>query len=163
MNRDETINTNSYLSFKLGNEEFAAHTNKVLSILELCDVVTVPKAPKYMKGVINLRGAVLPIIDLKVKLGMPSTQNTVNTCIVVFDIQIDTELVQIGAFVDSVQAVLEISESQKMSAPSIGNKYSSNFIKSVANVDGNFVMILDMDLVFSNENEESNNPIKDVA
>jgi purine-binding chemotaxis protein CheW len=163
MKNNETVSTSSYLSFKLGNEEFAVHTSKVLSILEMCDVISVPKAPVYMKGIINLRGAVLPVLDLKVKLGMSSTQNSVNTCIVVFDIFIDNELTQIGAFVDSVQAVLEISSTQIMPAPSIGSKYNSNFIEGVVNVEGSFVMLLNMDSVFSNEKELAENFVKDVA
>lgn len=163
MKNSESVSTSSYLSFKLGNEEFAVHTKKVLSILEMCDVICVPKAPAYMKGIINLRGSVLPVLDLKVKLGMPPTQNSVNTCIVVFDILIDNELTQIGAFVDSVQAVLEISSTQLMPAPSIGSKYNSNFIEGVVNVEGNFIMLLDMDSVLSNEKELAENIVKDVA
>ncbi|MDX9847617.1 MAG: chemotaxis protein CheW [Tenuifilaceae bacterium] len=151
MNQDNLSKINSYLSFKLGEEEFAAHVGKVLNILEMTKITEVPKAPGYMKGVINLRGTVLPVIDTRIKFGMAPTEYTTNTCIIVLDIQVDGEQIQIGALVDAVQAVLEIEKGQIMPPPSIGSKYKSEFIEGVANIDDKFIMILDMDAVFSTE------------
>jgi purine-binding chemotaxis protein CheW len=151
MNQDNLSKTNSYLSFKLGDEEFAAHVGKVLNILEMTRITEVPKAPIYMKGVINLRGTVLPVIDTRIKFGMSPTKYTNNTCIIVLDIQVDGEQIQIGALVDAVQAVLEIEKGQILPPPSIGSKYKSEFIEGVANIDEKFIMILDMDAVFSTE------------
>lgn len=151
MNQDNLSRINSYLSFKLGDEEFAAHVGKVLNILEMTRITEVPKAPIYMKGVINLRGTVLPVIDTRIKFGMTPTEFTANTCIVVLDIQVDGETIQIGALVDSVQAVLEIEKKNIMPPPSIGSKYKSEFIVGVASIDEKFIMILDMDAVFSVE------------
>ncbi|MDD2549211.1 MAG: chemotaxis protein CheW [Bacteroidales bacterium] len=151
MNQDNLSRINSYLSFKLGDEEFAAHVGKVLNILEMTRITEVPKAPNYMKGVINLRGTVLPVIDTRIKFGMTPTEFTANTCIVVLDIQVDGESIQIGALVDSVQAVLEIEKKNIMPPPSIGSKYKSEFIVGVASIDEKFIMILDMDAVFSVE------------
>lgn len=149
MNENQKIKINSYLSFKLGEEEFAAHASKVLNILELSKITTVPRAPEYMKGVINLRGTVLPVIDTRVKFGMSPTVYTTNTCIIVLDITVDNESIHIGALVDGVQAVLEIEQNQIMPAPSIGSRYRSEFIEGVATIDEKFVMILDMDAIFS--------------
>ena len=84
---EETTAINSYLSFKLGKELFAAHVNNVLNILEMVKITEVPKAPEYMKGVINLRGNVLPVIDTRIKFGMSPTEYTVNTCILVLCMQ----------------------------------------------------------------------------
>ncbi|MDY0201585.1 MAG: chemotaxis protein CheW [Tenuifilaceae bacterium] len=151
MNEDNLSRINSYLSFKLGDEEFAAHVGKVLNILEMTRITEVPKAPSYMKGVINLRGTVLPVIDTRIKFGMTPTEFTANTCIIVLDIQVDGESIQIGALVDSVQAVLEIEKGTIMPPPSIGSKYKSEFIVGVANMNDKFIMILDMDAVFSTE------------
>ncbi len=151
MNENQKIKINSYLSFKLGDEEFAAHASKVLNILELSKITTVPRAPEYMKGVINLRGTVLPVIDTRVKFGMSPTVYTTNTCIIVLDITVDNESIHIGALVDGVQAVLEIEQTQIMPAPSIGSRYRSEFIEGVANIDEKFVMILDMDAIFSTD------------
>ena len=155
MSDENKIKINSYLSFKLGEEEFAAHASKVLNILELSPITVVPKAPDYMKGVINLRGAVLPVIDTRVKFGMTPTEYTNNTCIIVLDIVIDNDSIQVGALVDGVQAVLEIEREQIMPAPSIGSKYRSEFIEGVANINDNFVMILDMDAIFSSDDLSS--------
>lgn len=151
MNKENLSKINSFLSFKLGDEEFAAHVGKVLNILEMTKITEVPKAPDYMKGVINLRGTVLPVIDTRIKFGMPPTAYTANTCIIVLDIEMDGESIHVGALVDSVQAVLEFDVTQIMPAPSIGSKYRSEFIEGVANVDDKFIMILNMDAVFSSD------------
>jgi len=161
MDKENHSAINSFLSFKLGDEEFAAHVSKVLNILEMTRITEVPKAPEYMKGVINLRGAVLPVIDTRIKFGMPPTPYTTNTCIIVLDIDMDGESIHVGALVDSVQAVLEFDISQIMPAPSIGSKYRSEFIEGVINVDDKFIMILNMDAVFSSDelsmmNDKSN-------
>jgi len=141
----------SYLTFKLGDEEFAAHVSKVLNILELTKITEVPKSPNYMTGVINLRGSVLPVIDTRIKFGMTPTEFTPSTCIVVMDIDLEGESVHVGALVDSVQAVIEIEHNQIMPPPSLGNKYRSEFIEGVANINDTFIMILNMDEVFSSE------------
>jgi len=151
MNQENLSRINSYLSFKLGEEEFAAHVGKVLNILEMTKITEVPKAPEYMKGVINLRGTVLPVIDTRIKFGMSPTVYTTNTCILVLDIEMDGESIHVGALVDSVQAVLELDENTLLPAPSIGSKYKSEFIEGVANIDDRFIMILNMDSVFSSD------------
>ena len=151
MNQENFSKINSYLSFKLGDEEFAAHVGKVLNILEMTKITEVPKAPVYMKGVINLRGTVLPVIDTRIKFGMSPTIYTTNTCIIVLDINLDGETIHVGALVDSVQAVLELEDKNIMPAPSIGSKYKSEFIEGVANIDDKFIMILNMDAVFSGD------------
>lgn len=150
-NNATTVVIKSYLSFKLGNELFAAHVSKVLNILELVKITEVPKSPDYMKGVINLRGNVLPVIDTRIRFGMSATEFTKNTCILVLSITIDNEQVNIGALVDSVQEVLEIDDSQIQPSPSIGNKYKSEFIQGMLKHDDKFIMLLDMDKVFSTD------------
>lgn len=151
MSNENNKKINSYLSFKLGDEEFAAHASKVLNILELTKITTVPRAPEYMKGVINLRGTVLPVVDTRIKFGMTPTEYTANTCIIVMDIVVDNEAIQLGALVDAVQAVIEITPNQIMPAPSIGSKYQSQFIEGVTSIDDKFVMILNMDAIFSTD------------
>ncbi|MFO7844475.1 MAG: chemotaxis protein CheW [Bacteroidales bacterium] len=151
MEKEELTKINSYLSFKLGDEEFAAHVGKVLNILELTKITEVPKAPDYMKGVINLRGTVLPVVDTRIKFGMTPTEYTTNTCIVVMEVELDNDIVQVGALVDAVQAVLEIDDSQIQPPPSIGSKYKSEFIYGMVKVDEKFIMLLDMEKVFSSD------------
>jgi len=142
---------NSYLTFKLENEYFAANVAKVLNILEMTKITKVPKAPEYMKGVINLRGTVLPLIDTRIKFEMSETEFTTNTCILVLEIDVNKETVQVGALVDSVHEVIELDDKQIMPPPSLGNKYKSEFIEGIAKVGDDFVMILDMDLIFSTD------------
>jgi purine-binding chemotaxis protein CheW len=142
---------NSYLTFKLGEELFAANVGKVLNILEMTKVTKVPKAPPYMKGVINLRGSVLPLIDTKIKFDMGETEFSTNTCILVLDINMNGDSVHVGALVDSVQEVIELDESQLQPPPSIGSRYKSEFIEGMAKVAENFIMILNMDLIFSTD------------
>ena len=151
MNKESITKVNSYLSFNLGEEEFAAHVGKVLNILEMTKITEVPKSPDYMKGVINLRGAVLPVIDTRIKFGMTQTEYTTNTCIVVMEVEMEGDMVQVGALVDSVQAVLELDEAQIQPPPSIGSKYKSEFIYGMAKVEENFIMLLDMEKVFSSD------------
>lgn len=144
----ETV-INSYLSFKLGDEVFATNVGKVLEILELSKVTKVPKAPEYMRGVINLRGSVLPVVDTRIKFGLPVTPDTVNTCIIVLNIIIDNEELTVGALVDAVQEVLELSPDMISDPPGIGSKYRSEFIQGMGKVGEEFIMILDVDQVLS--------------
>ena len=153
MNEDQKQSTeeasNSYLTFKLGEEKFGVHVSQVLNILEMTKITEVPQSPDYMKGVINLRGMVLPVIDTRIKFGLPETEYTSNTCIVVMDLELEGDEVHIGAIVDEVLSVTEIGNSQIKPAPSIGNKYQSEFIYGMANIEEDFIMLLDMKKVLS--------------
>ncbi|MCB2195232.1 MAG: chemotaxis protein CheW [Bacteroidetes bacterium] len=150
MKKEEKLDEiNSYLSFKLGDEEFASHVSKVLNILEMTRITEVPKAPSFMKGVINLRGMVLPVIDTRLKFGMSATEYTDKTCIVVMELDMDNEKVYVGALVDEVVAVLELENKQIEPPPSIGSKYRSDFIYGMAKSEDKFIMLLDMEKVFS--------------
>ena len=161
---------NSYLSFYLGEEEFATNVSKVLNILEMTKITEVPKAPDYMKGVINLRGTVLPVVDTRIKFGMTPTVYSTNTCIVVMEVEMEGETIQVGALVDSVQAVHEIDDNQIQPPPSIGSKFKSEFIYGMVKIEERFLMLLDMEKVFStneiislkentSENEEKNEKV----
>lgn len=151
MNTDNIDTLNAFLSFRLAEEVFAINVAKVLEILEVPPITKVPRSPDYMRGVINLRGNVLPVVDTRLKFGLAQAPDTVNTCIIVMDIEIDGEDLKIGALVDAVQEVLEISESQIKPPPSIGHKYKSGFIRGMTKIEEHFLMILDVDKVFSTE------------
>lgn len=151
MNNETITELNSYLSFNLGEEQFAANVGKVLNILEMTKITEVPKAPDYMKGVINLRGTVLPVVDTRIKFGMTPTVYTTNTCIIVMEIEMEGEQIQVGALVDAVQAVLELDKEEIQPPPSIGSKFKSEFIEGMAKVEDKFIMILNMEKVFSSE------------
>ena len=151
MSNEINNQTTSYLSFKLDEEVFAINVSKVLEIQEIRQITKVPRTPVYMRGVLNLRGNVLPVVDTRIKFGMPPVQDTVNTCILVLNIDMDNEVLVVGALVDAVQEVIEILPNQISAPPSIGNKYKSEFIKGMGKINDKFIMILDIDKVFSSD------------
>lgn len=146
-----TTDINSYLIFKIGNEEFAANASKVQRILEMQPITTVPKAQVYMKGVINLMGKVLPVIDARLKMGMPEKDADNNTCIIVLEVRKGNKIVETGIIVDSVQSVIEIQKEEISDPPSMGVEVNADFIKGMVQQDNKFVMLLDVDNVFSAE------------
>jgi len=143
--------TTQYLTFKLEEEIFALDVAKVREILEYTNITKVPQTPDFMRGVINLRGSVVPVIDLRLKFGMTSTEQTVNTCIIVTEVEMDGETILLGALADSVQEVNEMEPAQIEAAPHIGTKLNTDFIKGMGKQDNRFVMILDIDKVFSSD------------
>jgi purine-binding chemotaxis protein CheW len=149
MSATDITETVQYLTFKLGDEVFALDVAKVREILEFTSITKVPQTPKFMRGVINLRGSVVPVIDLRLKFGMSVTERTVNTCIIVVEVRLEDETVILGALADSVQEVVEMEPGQIEAAPHIGTRLNTEFIRGMGKVDGRFIMILDIDKVFS--------------
>jgi len=149
MEKQQNMATNSFLSFKIEEELFAANVSKVLSILELTPITKIPRSPDYIRGVINLRGVVLPIVDLRIKFGLTPTEFTSNTCILVLEINMENTIVKIGALVDSVQEVLEIEDTDILPPPNIGNKFRTEFIEGMFRTENSFIMLLNMDLLFT--------------
>ena len=141
----------SYLTFRLGDETFAANVSKVSEILEIPKITKVPRSPDFMRGVINLRGSVLPVIDAPVKFGLPTVTDTVETCIVVMNIVIEGQPMSIGVLVNAVSDVMEIDESTIQPAPTVGSKYKAEFIEGMVKSNEQFIMILNLDLVFSSD------------
>jgi purine-binding chemotaxis protein CheW len=143
--------TTQYLTFKLDEEVFALDVAKVREILEYTSLTKVPQTPDFMRGVINLRGSVVPVIDLRLKFGMSETEQTVNTCIIVTEVEMADETILLGALADSVQEVNEMEPGQIEAAPHIGTRLNTDFIKGMGKRDNNFVMILDIDKVFNTD------------
>ena len=145
----EELQATQYLTFTLDDEVFAVDVARVREILEITNITKVPQVPDFMRGVINLRGCVVPVIDLRLKLGMQEIAQTVNTCIIVVEVELDGENTVIGALADSVQEVIEMEPSQIEEAPHIGTHLKAEFIRGMGRHDARFVMILDIDKVFS--------------
>jgi purine-binding chemotaxis protein CheW len=139
----------SYLSFQLGEEMFAADVSKVLEILELRPITKVPRSPEYMRGVINLRGNVLPVLDTRIKFGLPPTTDTKDTCIIVLNVVMEGEPITLGALVDSVEEVLELGAGDIEPPPSIGSKFNPEYMHGMVKSDERFIMVLNVDKVFS--------------
>lgn len=148
-NETQTNVINSYLVFKIGNEEFAANAGKVQRILEMQEITIVPQSPQYMKGVINLMGRVLPVIDARIKLGMDEKEPDSNTCIIVLEIAKENEVIETGLVVDNVQSVIEIEKDEIKDPPSLGMNINSDFILGMVQQDSKFIMVLNVDKVLS--------------
>lgn len=158
-----STNTRQYLTFQLGEEIFAIDVVNVREILEFNSVTKVPQTPDYMRGVINLRGSVVPVLDMRLKFGMSVTEKTINTCIVVVEVPMEDENVIIGALVDSVQEVFELDPDSIEPAPRIGIQLRNGFIKGMGKKDDRFVIILDIERVFSYEELSGITDMTDVA
>lgn len=144
-------NVTSYLTFKLGDELFAANVSKVIEILEIPKITKVPRSPEFMRGVVNLRGSVLSVIDSRIKFGLPPTEDTINTCIIVMNIQIENQDITLGLIADAVKEVVEIDQQSIQSPPEMGSKYKSQFIDGMVKSDDQFIMLLNIDMLFSSQ------------
>lgn len=145
----EIAETNQYLTFQLSEEIFALDIAKVREVLEYTKVTKVPQTPDMMIGVINLRGSVVPVIDLRLKFGMGMSERTVNTCIIIIEVSIDSEITLIGALVDSVKEVMDMDSDHIEPPPKIGTQLNTEFIKGMGKQNEQFVIILDIEKIFS--------------
>ena len=141
-----------YLTFRLEDEIYATNISQVREVLEFSKVTKVPRTPDYMRGVINLRGHVVPVMDLKLRFGMSRTEKTVNTCVVIVEVSLNGDSLVIGALADSVQEVIELDASVIEPPPKIGTKLSTEFIRGMGKRDEQFIILLDIDKVFSSDN-----------
>jgi purine-binding chemotaxis protein CheW len=151
MNSDLVNIAVQYLTFKLKEEVFAIEISRVREVLEYTALTKVPRTPDFMCGVINLRGNVVPVIDLNLKLGMPKTELTINTCIIIVEIAVSGDTAILGALADSVQEVIDIEPENIKPAPKIGTNMNIDFLQGIGNKDDHFLMILNIDNVFSTE------------
>ncbi len=151
MNSGETTETTQYLTFTLGEEDFALEIAKVREVLDYTTITRVPRMPAFLRGVINLRGNVVPVIDLRLKLGMSAIRKSVDTCIVIVEITIDGELTQVGALADSVKEVMDLDPSRIAPPPRLGTRLKSEFIKGMGKQEESFLIILDIDRVLSSD------------
>jgi len=141
--------TTQYLTFKLEDEIFTVDVAKVREILDYTPATKVPGTPEFMRGVINVRGNVVPVVDMRLKFGLSATEKTVDTCIVVMEIAVEEETTVLGALVDSVQEVFELEGNQIEPPPRIGTKWKTEFIKGIGKRNEELIIILDIDRVFS--------------
>lgn len=140
-----------YLSFYLDDEVFALPINKVREVLDFTSITKVPQMPDFMLGVINLRGNVVPVMDLRLKFGLSRTVRTVNTCIIISEIAVEGETLLVGALTDSVKEVMELGADQIEAPPRLGTRLNTRFIRGMGKRDGTFIIIIDIDQVLSGE------------
>lgn len=138
-----------YLTFMLDGEMFAMGILAIKEIIEYGELTTVPMMPHFVRGVINLRGAVVAVIDLAQRFGRAPTPVTRRTCVVIIEVEADGGRQDIGVVVDAVNAVLEIAPDQIAPPPGFGAKIRSDFISGMGKVDGKFVIVLNVNQVLS--------------
>ena len=137
-----------FLTFTLGEEVFAMDIRTVREIIQYGPMTTVPLMPGFVRGVINLRGAVVPVIDLQARFGRPTAKVGKKTCIVIFDALRDGERVELGLMVDAVSEVIEIAPGQIEPPPNFGTAVRRDFIRGMGKVANHFVIILEPDRAF---------------
>jgi len=149
MSVETETGTTQYLTYTLADEVFALDIGKVREVLDFTTVTKVPNMPDYMRGVINLRGSVVPVVDLRRKFGMSATEKTVNTCVIIAEVSVDGDTTVMGALADAVQEVVDLEPHQIEPAPKIGTKLRTEFIRGMGKHNNRFIIILDIDKVFS--------------
>jgi len=140
-----------YLTFTLAEEEYGIGILKIKEIIGMMPVTSVPQTPEFVKGVINLRGKVIPVMDLRLRFGMHTIDYTERTCIIVVEIEGGDGTVQIGIVVDSVSEVLNIKGEDIEDTPTFGSRLNTDYILGMAKVDRNVKILLDIDRVLSEE------------
>src|ERR1035441_8972297 len=143
--------TGQYMTFKLGNELFAIGVSQVREVLEVSQITRVPAAPPYMRGVVNVRGQATPAVDLRMKFGLPAVADTVNSRIIVMELQLDGEATVLGGIADSVHEVIELDPGNINPPPRIAMRWRSEFIQGMGKRGDDFIIILDIDEVFCSE------------
>lgn len=138
-----------YLTFMLGGETYAMGILAIKEIIEYGSLTEVPRMPSFIRGVINLRGAVVPVVDLSARFGKPATQVTRRTCIVIIEVTTGHETQDVGVMVDAVNAVLEIPPQEIEPPPSFGAHIRADFISGMGKVNGKFVILLNIHHVLS--------------
>lgn len=143
--------TAQYITFKLGDESFALNVAQVREVLEIAQITKVPTAPAYMRGVVNVRGKAIPVVDLRLKFGLPAVPDTVHTRILVIELELDGESTVLGGVADSVHEVIELEPGQVTPPPRIAMRWRTELIQGMGRRGDEFIIILDLEKVFSLE------------
>ena len=147
--RAMTVKTGKYLTFILEEETYGIGILKVKEIIGMMPITSVPRTPEFVKGVINLRGKVIPVIDLRLKFSMEAISYSDRTCIIVVEVDSNSETVLIGIVVDAVSEVLNINENEIEETPTFGTKLNTDYILGMAKMDGGVKILLNIDQVLS--------------
>ena len=149
LSKVSTQKEGKYLTFALGSEEYGLEILKVREIIGYMDITAIPQMPEYVKGIINLRGQVIPVIDLRTKFGMETAEITDQTCIIVIDASHNNRTLNTGIVVDRVQEVLDISGENIQDSPQFSLSVSTDFILGIGKVGSTIKILLDIDKVLS--------------
>jgi purine-binding chemotaxis protein CheW len=148
-----------YLTFALGREEYGLPVMKVREIIKVMDITHVPQVAPYVLGVINLRGKVIPVIDLRRKFGFPAEDHTERTCIIVAEVALSSSTVMMGVVVDSVSEVVSVTAGDIEQTPDFGGQQASDYLLGLAKVKGGVKILLDLDRVLGTDGQLAIRPI----
>ena len=150
----ETITeVSQYLTFKLEDDAYALGVSDVREVLELelNHITKIPRTPDYLRGVINVRGSVVPVIDMRIKFNMEKEEATIDTCIIVIEVLLNRKTTVLGILADSVQEVIDLAPEQIEAAPEIGNQLNTEFIAGIGKKDNRFIIILEIGKILTSE------------
>ena len=147
----EIIPPTQYITFRLGSELFAIDVASVREVPDLSQITHVPTAPPFMRGVVNVRGSAIPVVDLRLKFGLPVAADTANTRILVLELKIDGEIAVLGGIADSVHEVIELAPAQIAPPPTIAMRWRSEFIQGMGKRGDEFIILLDIAAVFASD------------
>lgn len=148
----EEVKTNQYLTFHLNGEVFGIETSRVSEVLDYVDITPVPQTNDFRKGVINLRGSIVPVVDMHSKFNLSPAERTVDSCIIIMNILLDGKSVSLGALADSVREVVDLASEDIEAAPRMGTKLDSSFIRGMGKHNEEFIILLNIDAIFSSQN-----------
>ena len=151
MRENHEFSSQQYVTFSLGDELFGVEVSRTREILSVAPVTKVPQTPEYLLGVINIRGQVVPVVDMRLKLGIEARDESEDTCIVVVEVNIDDELITVGALADAVREVLEVRSDQIEPPPRLGTRLNTDYINGMGNVDEQFMILLNIDRIFNSD------------
>lgn len=159
----DIVRTDQYLTFTLAEETFAIEIVKVREVIDYVHLTRVPRMPVFLRGVINLRGSVVPVIDLRLILSMPAVEKTVDTCIIIAEVNMDGEPLHLGMLADFVQEVIDIDPSQIDPPPRLGSMLNTEFIRGMGKRGEGFFIILNIDQVLSSDEMAGIEAVKTAA
>lgn len=151
MSTAKITETARYLTFRLGDELFAINVFKTREVLDISHITRVPTAPGYLRGVVNVRGNAIPVVDLRNKFGLPAVADTLHTRIIVMELHLDDQTVVVGGLADAVHEVIELEPHEINDPPSLGMRWRTDLILGLGRRDERFIIILDIERVFSTE------------
>lgn len=143
------VRNNKFLAFLLGNESYAVSIMAVKEIIGITEITAIPKVPKFIKGVINLKGKIVPVIDMRLKFGMPEKPYGPRTCIIIIEIRDEGDLKLMGVIVDTVSEVLAIDETEMQPPPELSGADDMNFIKGIGKTHNKVIWILNLDKILN--------------
>jgi purine-binding chemotaxis protein CheW len=149
--KDRTTARGQFLTFTLGREIFALDIAKVREVLELIEVTEIPRTPDHVVGVINLRGHAVPVVNMRLKLGLGPIERSIDTCIIILEVHIEGEARAMGVLVDSVREVIGMTDADIEAAPSMGFAGGNGWVRGMGRQGDRFVIIVDVDETFADD------------